>query len=1302
MTFSRPGTRQVNTQVAPQAPNRQQVQTVGGVSGAPVMRYQPPIVGEIPGGSALSTTAAGFLSGFVEPAQKQIAAWQEEERQRVAAEFIDANPSFTTEGMRNLTDEQRGILNRFDRRTQEVLLEQRMTQASLAYTTQFRQSVLNNDILVQPEDPLGDPVEAQARRGAELLRLKQEAQAAVGFEELPGFARITVLGKVAPVEQEAIGAARGARMAEERVLQKAQDRDYLGTTLEIGAAMAIDAAAKAPALMDAEAGVGATAVVSGQTGQVIPVQQAGAPSAAEFVADGTPIPVVAAGGAPTIPGAPRGPVLPGGPPAAGPAPRRAIELATIDAKMFIERRRCRHGVPESRRGQGGHLDERQSRQGRRLGSHRGAHQDVAGADRWPCRPRPSNARTRPFRPARCAPLVGSSSSPSTFAQAVRESGLSDDTLFTPEVQTRLALQLILGGKKRKELTDYLYGRSDDIDAAEAAASNEWAAVKGPGGKGAYDGDSAGNYASVSVRDLLPAMRNEVMGGGQPREMGAPVQLQTRERQQLQLMSAEQATQSVIPFDREIARRLKQGDNPRDLAGEIPWNLIDQMAKIDSRVSDPYEANQQKMAALGNVLVMLEQSGVEWGGQSFLDIPAGEKGVSVRRFIRDEMTKLSRAQEADAIGLLGQVMPGEALAQIMEGQINPADRQAQDAADFRHLLQVFNGDIRKATTVHSEIRKYRDRASALQGQASADNIFRQFGSEIVSDEPWSAEGKSDFQNRVVGAINSGRLTAAEGMEVLRMGNSRGVFTPEAFGQSAIFETNPAKSPIPQKINEEADQFIKDRDDKRLTGQIPVGREGVDDKDVPDRMREFVSKEYTNLLADAVAKNGGKPISPTDAQALVGQALEKGIATFRQNELGPGPASGLARFKTQVQQVTQNLLKTGGRLTVDTFPKIFIDATRQRLGRQNVTADEVRETFQNGARLQKEEDGTPAFPDGRRKGASKPLLQELMEGAKKKTQRQRAPSQNRYGISPQSSASPEPMSQTMASVGSEIEQVVAVVPPGATEVAETKPGVAEGRPEGAPEPEAVVVGAALGEALGVQLVQRRQGDQMLAFDPMGVMRNMVNSSAVKEFTDILRGRKPLTPSTPPLPQMKANTPLPPMPTQVDSNTHPAAIAIGLAEGTRRPDGSKTEAWYGHEDPNVPGRINIGTYSANAKDFASPQAADAYWSKRLTMKGTEAARLLHARGLKPTQMGWHRMMFNILDLEIQAPAANRMDGLLGKLEEISKGNYTVEAIAKARADSYINPATGKLETSFSSYERLLADQRRRAGMYDFKGRI
>ena len=50
----------------------------------------------------------------------------------------------------------------------------------------------------------------------------------------------------------------------------------------------------------------------------------------------------------------------------------------------------------------------------------------------------------------------------------------------------------------------------------------------------------------------------------------------------------------------------------------------------------------------------------------------------------------------------------------------------------------------------------------------------------------------------------------------------------------------------------------------------------------------------------------------------------------------------------------------------------------------------------------------------------------------------------------------------------------------------------------------------------------------------------------------------------------------------------------------------------------------------------------------------------------------------------------------------DFTIEGIAKARADAFINPITGRLDTTFPSYNALLRDQRARAGALQYRRRV
>jgi hypothetical protein len=103
--------------------------------------------------------------------------------------------------------------------------------------------------------------------------------------------------------------------------------------------------------------------------------------------------------------------------------------------------------------------------------------------------------------------------PGVLARARREAGLSPNEPFTPQNQNLMGVAL-LTGTKRPRLAAYLRGESDDLRAAHQEISMEWAALQGPNGRGYYDGDKAGNRASISaqqVQQMLIQARQAISG-----------------------------------------------------------------------------------------------------------------------------------------------------------------------------------------------------------------------------------------------------------------------------------------------------------------------------------------------------------------------------------------------------------------------------------------------------------------------------------------------------------------------------------------------------------------------------------------------------------------------------------------------------------------------------------------------------------------------------------------------------------------------------------------------------------------------
>jgi len=102
--------------------------------------------------------------------------------------------------------------------------------------------------------------------------------------------------------------------------------------------------------------------------------------------------------------------------------------------------------------------------------------------------------------------------PGVLTEARETAGIASDAIMTPAVQDRLFWGMVTGGKKRPNLTAYLLGQSDDLDAAHEDLALEFAAIQGPDGKGRYDKDKSGNLARIKpdlVRKALIKAREEI-------------------------------------------------------------------------------------------------------------------------------------------------------------------------------------------------------------------------------------------------------------------------------------------------------------------------------------------------------------------------------------------------------------------------------------------------------------------------------------------------------------------------------------------------------------------------------------------------------------------------------------------------------------------------------------------------------------------------------------------------------------------------------------------------------------------------
>jgi hypothetical protein len=104
--------------------------------------------------------------------------------------------------------------------------------------------------------------------------------------------------------------------------------------------------------------------------------------------------------------------------------------------------------------------------------------------------------------------------PGNLALARSAAGLSPTDKMTPENQVKMFWAYILNSNKRPALRDYLLGKNNDLRTAHAEMAREWAAIQGPEGRGYYDNDKAGNFASIQakrVQQALVAARKQIAG-----------------------------------------------------------------------------------------------------------------------------------------------------------------------------------------------------------------------------------------------------------------------------------------------------------------------------------------------------------------------------------------------------------------------------------------------------------------------------------------------------------------------------------------------------------------------------------------------------------------------------------------------------------------------------------------------------------------------------------------------------------------------------------------------------------------------
>jgi peptidoglycan hydrolase-like protein with peptidoglycan-binding domain len=101
--------------------------------------------------------------------------------------------------------------------------------------------------------------------------------------------------------------------------------------------------------------------------------------------------------------------------------------------------------------------------------------------------------------------------PNTLEEAINQTGVDRNARFTPQLQEKLFADYLID-EKRPSVRAYVTGEATGpqaLERAQHALALEFASVGTPrnGGRGAYDGDSAGNMASITTAETATALNS---------------------------------------------------------------------------------------------------------------------------------------------------------------------------------------------------------------------------------------------------------------------------------------------------------------------------------------------------------------------------------------------------------------------------------------------------------------------------------------------------------------------------------------------------------------------------------------------------------------------------------------------------------------------------------------------------------------------------------------------------------------------------------------------------------------------------
>jgi hypothetical protein len=485
------------------------------------------------------------------------------------------------------------------------------------------------------------------------------------------------------------------------------------------------------------------------------------------------------------------------------------------------------------------------------------------------------------------------------------------------------------------------------------------------------------------------------------------------------------------------------------------------------------------------------------------------------------------------------------------------------------------------------------------------------------------------------------------------------------------------------------------------------QGANAQELLEENRRKLRIQATKQTEERI-RNSSKPVSREETLDFFRNELEA-LRTSKMKSTGTSEPEGLSfnqRVMNEVNEVQANMMSRGGSgyQTIGIFPQSVIDGARAR----GVPLDyrNVQKYFLNRIGAVKNEKGEKAFPNPQ--DTYRQMIQRIppVSGPRTKGTSGQTPMaipMSAFGmgmIQPGNALSS--LSSLLGKLGIDMGGSQGASSPAPKPSSSASPAKSQQQTQ-QQAPRRTAPQAVPQQVIGGGLALLARVQQPTAAAPEGPKPNLadmvINSENLSALAAIWRNERPVTVETPALPQVVASAPAAPVPLAIRSDMHPIMVAIGINEGTRTADGGYTKAYYGHRDPGN-GKLNVGTVSG--QQGGSPQASDRRWMGVLTSTAVKVTPLLQRMGIAANSVGFNRLLFNALDLAVQAPAA--LPDFLKRLPRIIQAGVTIESIAKARADAFFNPATGRLEAGGfgNNYSRLLADQRSRAGTFDYRRRV